>query len=650
MIQLFGTEGDAEWEAACQLRDAIMDYWGEHLEHDRQKIALKTAAKCHGQDVRDIDVLLLISLRHAIEVEIPCAESLNYESKVLIKSLVVAIEVKDHPRDSIRFVENGHFEVRYKEGWKNASKQSNQQNYGLQNYLKTKPLKKIPFVVNVLWLRNLPAEEVPPQPHNILGADMDWPKFIRACRSQIQPSNRDGFYTIDSQGGKDGLGVVTHVRKIFTETLTPSLLDRRKLEGIGKQASSDRLRNGVAEQQLLLRGRGGTGKTIGLLNFAYEKYKDFGSRSLILTYNVALKSEIERLLIILQVRDSVDGATIRTETVHQFLRKLMISAGVLEKSENFYEVYEQKKQKLLEDLSDSDLAEIIIDEADMDSFDFVCVDEAQDFPENERDIIHKIFSFGHCVIADGIDQLVRPTSPCDWIYKKEIRKSTNVISLKKSLRLQSNLCMFANAFAKAMELDDWKLVPNPELPGGKIIVFVDLNPLDDPVFFDSLASDNEEVGNEPIDMLLCVPPSMVNKGDDSLCEPAMSLVERGKKVWDGTVDSTRRLPLIENDHYRLVQYESCRGLEGWVTFLFKFDQFFAVKQQMIVKQLAMAGTPSEHHERMAAEWMMIPLTRCINTLVIHLDSPDSQISSLIIRLANEFEDFVELRNLPTKSS
>jgi hypothetical protein len=39
---------------------------------------------------------------------------------------------------------------------------------------------------------------------------------------------------------------------------------------------------------------------------------------------------------------------------------------------------------------------------------------------------------------------------------------------------------------------------------------------------------------------------------------------------------------------------------------------------------------------------MIPLTRCINTLVIHLEQGDSGIGKVVLDVGRHFRDFVEV--------
>ena len=640
MIQIFGESGDAEHEAARQLGALIHSAWGQRLSDQRQKVALKTAAKCHGQDVRDIDVLLMIALKQPLEVTIPLAEDIQLPSSVYVKSLLAAIEVKDHPPGRIRFTNNAEVEVLYSNGWKNASRQSNSQNIALRNYLSCVGIDNLPYVVNVIWLRGVPHGDLPRPPHNVVGADATWELIVRACMSQIRAWYQDGFHLVKAETTP---GVITRIRRLFTDSLRPSLLDRRKLEAICRETAVDFLSDvDPGDKQLILRGRGGTGKTIGLLTFAFEQYVQQNARSLILTYNVALAAELERLLTILHVRDSADGRTIHVDTVHAFLRRVFISVGLLDENDDFLEVYRDRKSALLEYLEDKELHAAIRSESDAGMYDFVCVDEAQDFPEDERDIIHRLFGVVNCLVADGVDQLVRPSSICDWRHVPEVKGATRTVALRVSLRMQSNLCEFANTFASQMGLPDWRIDPNPRIPGGRVIISNGPGFLDE-TLYDELAKENCDAGNAPIDMLFCVPHTLVEKNcSEAPCIPGRSFVECGRRVWDGTRRDVRKIPALDNSLHRFVQYESCRGLEGWITFLYRLDEFLEYKTWFFEQQETEDDVESIA-ARKAAEWLMIPLTRCINTLVINIAKPTSKAGLILERVGRELIDFVEFR-------
>ncbi|MDP9359369.1 MAG: hypothetical protein M3R02_29610 [Chloroflexota bacterium] len=59
MIRVLGAEETAEHEAALQLRDHLVRAWPDTVGDPDTDVRIVAGAKCHGQDVQDIDVLLL---------------------------------------------------------------------------------------------------------------------------------------------------------------------------------------------------------------------------------------------------------------------------------------------------------------------------------------------------------------------------------------------------------------------------------------------------------------------------------------------------------------------------------------------------------------------------------------------------------------
>jgi hypothetical protein len=642
--EICGDRGEPEYEAAQCLERLIVGEWGE-LDGPLQKVSIVTAAQCPGQKVRDIDLLLLVRLKPPLSVHVPGAGELGLPSEVHVKSLCVTVEVKDHSPDAVEYMLNGEVRVRYPTHWHNASAQSRKQVFSLKGYLEYAPESPVPFIAGVVWLRGVPQRELPSGHHNVVGMDATWPDFVRAILAQQKPSFRDGFEILNAERQH---GDITRVRNVFALARRPSKLDRRKLEiiaGEGVAPDLDVLRSG--ERQVVYRGRGGTGKTIALLHLAYDRYVRAQQRTLFLTYNVALAAEAERLLTIRGIRDQVAGPSIRVETIQTFIGQVLRATGLLGDGEDFSSVYASRKQPLLDYLNDSDLARVVREESDLLIWDLVCVDEAQDCPADERDILHRLFGPERCVIADGIDQMVRIEPPCDWQPTPEIKTLTQSRYLKKSLRLQHCLCRFANAVAQGLGLDTWQLEPNSDLPGGRVIITTQAEFPSDALYA-RVAALSRENGNDPVDMLFCVPHNLVDQAATSNpCRPARVFAEKGRKVWDGTRAEGREIPILDYDLHRFVQYESCRGLEGWATFLYGLDTFYESKlRQLRGTGSGETGAPERRAQVCAAEWLMIPLTRCINTLVIHLDRSDSVVGRLLLDTASRFGDFVEVTDVP----
>jgi hypothetical protein len=643
MIEVIGEPGTREYEAACQMRDRIRSAWGRSIEEPLQKISLLTQVQLTRQNVNDIDVLLLLRLREPQVVTVPFAAVRNLPLQVYVKSLCVCLEVKDHSPSGVDITDSGWVRVKYPGHWHDASKQNRDQVHALRNYLDQVGIT-VPFVAGAVWLRGYPQAEMPEGVRKVLAAEATWPDAVGAILEHQRTFFRDGFHYLE---GENEPGSLTRIRHHFAEPIKPSTLDRRKLEAIAKAGIQAVIDNAVpGEHQLVFRGRGGTGKTIALLHLAYDRYVRFWQRSLFLTYNVALAAEIERLLRILSVRERVGDSSIRVETMLGFLARVASRGGLIPEGVDFLEQLKHIKASLLEHLADTTWLQLIREESDLLAWDLVCIDEAQDSPEDERDILHRLFGPQLCLVADGIDQMVRLTQSCNWM-PGAIKGQSRTRFLVKSHRLELNLVRFVNAVAVALGLEGWQLGENADLPGGRVILTFDPDPRGGELFA-ALSQNNKEIGNDPIDMLFCVPSMLVNSDSTDLirCIPARRLSSRGLEVWDGTHAKGRERPLVSNQLHRFVQYESCRGLEGWITFLLGLDRFHEQKQSWYraMRSDLSQGEVEKQAQIHADEWLMIPLTRCISTLVIQLASPDSSLSKILLHVADGHRDYVEIQD------
>lgn len=129
------------------------------------------------------------------------------------------------------------------------------------------------------------------------------------------------------------------------------------------------------------------------------------------------------------------------------------------------------------------------------------------------------------------------------------------------------------------------------------------------------------LGNYPVDLLACVPPSLVNHDHgEAFSLPGRRLVESGKAVSDASAVDVRAHFPTDRDALRIVQYDSCRGLEGWTVINYGFDDFWTCKHQQWLDSPQEPGglfdTPEERAAAFASRWAMIPLTRAMDTLVV----------------------------------
>jgi hypothetical protein len=129
-------------------------------------------------------------------------------------------------------------------------------------------------------------------------------------------------------------------------------------------------------------------------------------------------------------------------------------------------------------------------------WDYVLVDEAQDWPDDERDLLFTLYGPNRVVIADGVDQLVRQSMACDWTRGNH-KKQT--VGLPKALRLGSVLCQFVAAFSDAIG-GEWDQEANDELLVGEITI------IDGPYTqknHEAIMRGHADDGNQPLDALFC---------------------------------------------------------------------------------------------------------------------------------------------------
>ena len=235
----------------------------------------------------------------------------------------------------------------------------------------------------------------------------------------------------------------------------------------------------------------------------------------------------------------------------------------------------------------------------------------------------------------------------NWREKID-RKRTQVVPLRQILRLKTNLAVFVKIFARHIGLEYWEVEPYEEVHGGRVIIIEGAYAKDRRIH-DEILDTNKSDGNKPVDMLFCVPPDFVPEKSE---KRRYSIVgekfqEWGFKIWDGVAPDIREYYPTDPEQLRIVQYDSCRGLEGWIVVNFEFDKFYDYKIATFETSAdEEADTFFDKEQAVGeyvAQWLMIPLTRAMDTLVIQVTSKDHFVTKALRRTANLCQDFVEWR-------
>jgi len=572
MIQVVGASDTREYEASLALKDLLIEAWGGNDDPAHQ-VWIIANAKCHGQQTRDVDILLLAKfgpgVRYAPFLPFTTFDGQTHRPDyVYVNSLCLVIEVKDHRPEDTRFIGTA-VEVRYNGVWHNASEQNEKQVYAVKGYIDYYA-ERTPWITPILWLRNVPNTSLPTRPHTNIGSPITWNILLNVVGQIAIPRRKeDGYWSLDAFSHDST--TFPRVVDLFTKVLEPTHLDRQRMERINRHNTDlEAIKPFLGKKLVILRGRSGTGKTIRLLQLAKHLCDDQGSRVLLLTYNKALVADIRRLLTILGIKDTISGSTIQVQTIHSFMYSALQGLGLFESGYNtFLDDYEQLKNEAvafvaLGAVSSYDVERLVTSNMETFRWDYVFVDEGQDWPDNERNLLMHLYPYSQFAIADGMDQLIRNKQLANWRVERK-RSDVYTLSLKKCLRMKAGLARFVSSVARHLGLlyNEWEA--NLEIPGGRVII------IDGPYFkhrslHDKLLELNNRDGNSPVDMLFCVPPRLVTHqpvSGPARSQAAAFFEQWGFNTWDGVAEDIRESYPVDIDQLRIVQYESCRGLEGW---------------------------------------------------------------------------------------
>lgn len=636
-----------EYIAALKLKRIILD----SLPWDAiGEIVLFASATLMGQAVKDIDILMIGEVKnYSVDAEF-CTEANGcVKEKVVISSFCTTIEVKGHDISGI-LVNGTDFYVKYGAKTHCVTDQSNKQKIAAKNFFE-RTLMDSPFVTNVIWftqttpgdIKKLLANNGRTMPSNVLGRDFDFKELVQLLIWQKPPYKKWDTYIFDSNHNSNSLQTIKNAMSLFSKTKAHmGEMTRRRIEQLTNKAfQADALIDAQGKVSIY-RGRAGTGKTVGLLQTAIHLVDEKQARVLMLTYNKALVSDIRRLLALAELPDMFEENCLHINTMHSYFFQLtntVLYNGRM-RGNKFLEKYDSILKELLSFMNDNDTVEMVKEICASDSildWDYVLIDEAQDWSNLERDIILKLFDKGKIIVADGGQQFVRRINVCDW----SVIRDRNNIKLKYCLRQKENLVAFVNAYSQKLDILGSKILTKNNAPGGKVIITTD-----DKIFsvHHQEMQRLSDAGNIAYDMLYLVPHELVkrNYGDSSFALKT-KFEQNGIFIWDGTSSDNRENYSIDAEEMRLLQYDSARGLEGWTVVCMDFDVFLKEKsaeyQDDSVDAL-MLESQEERKQKYLYNWAMIPLTRAIDTIIITIKDQTSETARLLKRISEEHPDFV----------
>lgn len=591
-----------------------------------------------GQEVRDIDLAVWGNFTNYKLTKYYTNDPQYAKKDLIVDSFFMVIELKEIGIDGL-FYDDTHIWSGYTDGGKDVTHQNEKQRYSMKRFLKSTCNLDI-YVTNAVWLKDINRKELVELTRGIpIGAFPD--KFglkeivdIAILQGQKPWYDRDNKYYVLSSGD-DARNFDYIKQKLFVERKIASKLTRRRLELLTQRNAENIVFNKVLNNELTtLSGKAGTGKTFILLQAAYQLVNnDKNVSCIILTYNLALVSDIRRLVHYL-FPENIGEDKIQITSLHKFFMRMMDIYKISTRAINgnaFDMEYKNKLRELYEYVD-------AMDENDTKElkkgigWDYVLIDEAQDWDPIERDILVKVYGAKRLIIADGGQQFIRSNNHLDWGGKE--------VPLELGRRQKSSLVKFLNLLAEEMGMS-WTQKNDKDLKGGKVRIIKNYEDIHPQII--SYCQDQE---CENYDILFLVPPQMVeHENSHSYFCKLQEWKEKDIVVFDGTDERKRDEYPSKAEECRLFQYESCRGLEGWVIVCMQFDKLIEFKKNHFdpnkhaEKSLAFESN-KEKMKRYLWMWTMLPFTRAIDTLIITLEDPNSEIGQLLKRVADANQDFV----------
>lgn len=651
MIEVIGEIGTSEYSAAISLAEAFEKMWpgvtNSPIHQDHVRIA--SGVKISGYRVSDLDIVICGVFKRERRF-IPNKPINDLSGKtierepVTVQNFLIAIEVKDHAEENVQLI-GDKISVKYTKGgssvWKSATDQNIDQVHSLHSYIKD--LGHDAYIHRCLYMRNINNVSM----GSLLCSHFNGIDFLTAIAKTSKVSLFSSGYSLSS-GTNSELNLIINA-PIFKK-ITPSALDRKKMDMIvNLSPESSKLFDLLGTKTILLRGHGGTGKTIMFLQVAWKSYETNAKRNLVLTYNLALAADIKRSLALLNIPSDSGISGISVETVMSFICKWFKALNLSVKDESSYEDYEDNCKDALEmikakALTTDDIDLIIANQPDRFNFDNIFIDEAQDWPQAEADLLKALYRDRAFCLADGIDQLVRG-SKTNWLFDIKA-DNQQIINLNKCLRMKRNLAVFANEVAIKGNYK-WSVMPNDLAGGGKIIIssksyFSNID------MHEQLVKEAKEKGNSEIDFLFCVPSKDISTfNGKKVSKIENELIKKGCEVWNGVDEISRKDFPRSKSQYRVIHYASCRGLEGWTVVLDAADNFWdecyraRLAEETNESNIDLYDDADIIAKRYAWQRIIVALTRPIDTLVITLDNLNSEFSKILSEIARANPDFIE---------
>jgi hypothetical protein len=305
------------------------------------------------------------------------------------------------------------------------------------------------------------------------------------------------------------------------------------------------------------------------------------------------------------------------------------------------------------------------------------IDEAQDCDPREKEILIFIYGSNNIIVSSGgKEQLIRHTELCNWNISNSRKMNVKkYYTGSKSFRIKKSILKFCNFIAEKFKIE-LKLDHLQTEDDGELIFDFrkDISNENVNQVFSNLTYKGKVNNCTEYESLLVLIDShskiekMKNgerrirnnneiKGrineygniEDSIAinkiewKYKLTLETENKLMfWDGTHNDKTQMAVPYPNETRLIYYDSCRGLEAWCVACFNIDSLFNQKkdepdaekflinkdeQNSLMQDLFILSN-EERKNMFAGTWVLMAITRAIDSLYLKFDNPNSELSKI----------------------
>src|SRR5262249_8418912 len=278
MIDILGVNEGKEFEAAAHLRKQIFAVWPDLAQSAEDHVKIFVGLKLYGYRIEDID---LVVVGHFLK---PRAFDVEYKfyprdaepfipRRAAVKNFILVIETKSHDATGVKF-DDKIASVRYGRGrravWESVTEKNRQQMFEFKRYLGEHGASRV-YVQDLIYFSGMRESDLPKRPHNCFGAEASFERILNILGQISAPQHQQRDVLI-SFGADEVFDAIMSPEFPLLQTLEPTPLDRRRMDRIVKSALPETWLDDLGRKQNIIRGRGGVGKTVILLQMAYRAF------------------------------------------------------------------------------------------------------------------------------------------------------------------------------------------------------------------------------------------------------------------------------------------------------------------------------------------------------------------------------------------